>query len=644
MGKNMNKLPMHYDHALLNETDVYHFKEGTHYQLYDKLGATYTTRDGKEGVYFAVWAPHAKYLSVIGEFNDWDKGAHPMYYREDGSGVWDCFIEGVPEGSLYKYWLESHYHGYAEEKSDPYAFYWEEPPRSATRTWKLDYEWQDKEWMQHRAGKNGIHAPISIYEVHLGSWKRVPEEEGRSLNYREIAHQLAEYVSWLGFTHVELLPITEHPYHGSWGYQTIGYFAPTSRFGTPQDFMYFIDVMHEHGIGVILDWVPSHFAVDMHGLAQFDGSNLYEHGDPRQGFHPEWGSCIFNLGRHEVRNFLISSALFWMEKYHIDGIRVDAVASMLYLDYAREDGEWVANEYGGKENLESINFLQTLNHNVYERYPDVMMIAEESTDWPAVTKPTYVGGLGFEFKWNMGWMHDTLKYLSRDPIFRKYHHDQITFSIWYAFHEQYMLSLSHDEVVHMKGSLINKMPGDYWQKFANVRTLYAYMFAHPGKKLLFMGAELGQFSEWNYESSLDWHLVENPLHQCLLHFMKNLHDIYKSHPALWAWDHRQDGFDWVDLSDHEQSVLAFIRRGEYPEDTVLVVCNFTPEPRWNYKVGVPFHCYWEEILNTDSGEYGGSNVGNCGGFHSDIMPNHGYGVSLNLNLPPLGVVWMKPHL
>lgn len=635
---------MHYDHALLDEKDVYHFKEGTHYQLHEKLGATYTIRDGKEGVYFAVWAPHAKYLSVIGEFNDWDKGAHLMYYREDGSGVWDCFIEGVPEGSLYKYWLESHYHGYAEEKSDPYAYYWEEPPRSATRTWKLDYEWQDKEWMQHRAGKNGIHAPISIYEVHLGSWKRVPEDGGRSLSYREIAHELAEYVSWLGFTHVELLPITEHPYHGSWGYQTIGYFAPTSRFGTPQDFMYFVDVMHQHGIGVILDWVPSHFAVDMHGLAQFDGSNLYEHGDPRQGFHPEWGSCIFNLGRHEVRNFLISSALFWMEKYHIDGIRVDAVASMLYLDYARQDGEWVANQYGGKENLESINFLQTLNHNVYERFPDVMMIAEESTDWPSVTKPTYVGGLGFEFKWNMGWMHDTLKYLSRDPVFRKYHHDQITFSIWYAFHEQYMLTLSHDEVVHMKGSLINKMPGDYWQKFANVRLLYAYMFAHPGKKLLFMGAELGQFSEWNYESSLDWHLTEYPLHQCLLNFMKELHHVYKSHPALWAWDHRQDGFDWVDQSDHEQSVLAFLRRGEYPEDTVLIVCNFTPEPRWNYKVGVPFHCYWEEILNTDAGDYGGSNVGNCGGFHTDIMPLHGHGVSLNLNLPPLGVVWMKPNL
>lgn len=634
---------LHYDFSLLGDSDTYHIKEGSHFRLFEKLGSHHVNHNGKEGCYFAVWAPHAKYLSVMGDFNDWDKGAHPMYYREDGTGIWECFIEGVEEGSKYKYWLESHFHGYAEEKSDPHAFYWEEPPRSATRTWKLDYAWNDSEWMKTRHEKNNIHAPISIYEVHLGSWKRVPEED-RSLSYREVADELGAYCLEMGFTHVELLPITEHPFHGSWGYQTIGYFAPSSRFGSPQDFMYFVDKMHEYGIGVIMDWVPSHFAVDRHGLGQFDGSNLYEHSDHRQGFHPEWGSAIFNLGRHEVRNFLISSAMFWFEKYHIDGIRVDAVASMLYLDYARQDGEWVANQYGGRENIEAIQFLQTLNHNVYQEFPDVMMIAEESTAWPMVTRPTYVGGLGFEFKWNMGWMHDSLKYLSRDPIFRKYYHDQITFSIWYAFHEQYMLSLSHDEVVHMKGSLINKMPGDYWQKFANLRLLYGYMYAHPGKKLLFMGGEIAQFSEWNNESSLDWHLLEYPLHAQLQYYLKSVNTVYKEHPALFSNDHEQKGFSWVDNQDIEQSVLSFLRFGNHPEDTVLCVCNFTPEPRWNYRLGVPFHCFWEEILNSDSDVFGGGNVGNCGGLHTDIQPMHGYGVSLSLNLPPLGVVWLKPNL
>jgi 1,4-alpha-glucan branching enzyme len=637
----MDKLPLHYDCSRFSEMDFYHFREGSHYKLYDKLGSHAMTHHGKKGVYFALWAPNAKYLSVIGDFNNWDKGAHPMFYKTDGSGIWECFIEGVRNGAMYKYYLESHVDGYVEEKGDPYAFYWEEPPRSASRVWTLENTWDDEEWMKERGAKNSINAPVSVYEVHLGSWKRSPDNNS-SLSYRDIALDLAQYVAEMGFTHVELLPITEHPYHGSWGYQTIGYFAPTSRFGTPQEFMYLVETLHKHGIGVLLDWVPSHFAVDMHGLARFDGSHLYEHSDSRQGFHPEWGSCVFNLGRKEVASFLISSALFWLDKYHIDGIRVDAVTSMLYLNFGREGGEWVANKYGGMENLDAIKFLQTLNHNVYENFPDTMMIAEESTDWPMVTKPTYLGGLGFEFKWNMGWMHDTLKYLSRDPVYRKHFQDQITFSMWYAFKEQYMLSLSHDEVVHMKGSLIGKMSGDYWQKFANLRLMYGYMYAHPGKKLLFMGGEFGQFAEWNYERSLDWHLLEYPLHNKLLNFFKEMQTVYKEHPALWANDHSQKGFSWVDAKDADQSVISFLRYGDHPEDTVLVVCNFTPVPREGYKVGAPFHCFWEEILNSDSEAYGGGNIGNLGGMHTEIAPIHGHGVSLSLNLPPLGVVWLKP--
>lgn len=636
------KYKIHYDFSLFNEIDTYYFKEGTHYRLFEKLGSHHVTYNGKDGVYFALWAPHARYVSVIGDFNNFNKGSHPMYYKNDGSGIWECFIEDVEIGCRYKYYLESHFDGYIQEKSDPYAFYWEVPPCSASRTWKLDYEWNDSAWMSDRKKYNSIYSPVAIYEVHLGSWMRVPEDGNRSLTYREIAEKLAKYVKECGFTHIELLPITEHPYHGSWGYQTIGYFAPTARFGTPQDFMYFVDVMHQHKIGVILDWVPSHFAVDMHGLAKFDGTHLYEHADHKKGFHPEWGSCIFNFGRNEVKEFLISSALFWFEKYHIDGIRVDAVASMLYLDYARKDGEWIPNKYGGKENLEAIDFLQTLNHNVYANFPDVMMIAEESTAWYGVTKPTYIGGLGFEFKWNMGWMHDTLKYFSRDPIYRQYHHDQITFSIWYAFHEQFILALSHDEVVHMKGSLISKMPGDYWQKFANLRLLFGYMFAHPGKKLLFMGGEFGQFSEWNYDSSLDWHLLDYPMHRAMLDYTKDLLHTYKNHPALYANDCNEKGFKWVDIADRAQSVISFLRFGDYAHDTILCVCNFTPVPRFNYRIGVPFHAFWQEILNSDANKYEGSNVGNYGGLWSELIPAHGYNVSLNLNLPPLAVVWLKP--
>lgn len=640
----MQKLPLHYDYSLFGDQDVYHFKEGTHYRLYDKLGAHETNVDGKQGYYFAVWAPFAKYVAVIGDFNGFDKGAHPLSHRNDGTGVWEGFIEGVQRGDAYKYYIESHIDGHTQEKGDPYAIYWEEPPKSASRTWELDYAWDDADWMRERKSKNAIYSPISIYEVHLGSWMRVPEEEGRSLTYREIAYKLADYVKELGYTHVELLPITEHPFEGSWGYQCVGYFAPTARYGTPQDFMYLVDVMHQSGIGVILDWVPSHFASDMHGLNLFDGTNLYEHKDPRRGFHPEWGSPIFNHARNEVRSFLISSALFWCEKYHIDGLRVDAVASMLYLNYARKDGEWIPNDHGGIENYEAVQFLQILNYNVYANFPDVMMIAEESTAWPGVTKPTYVGGLGFEFKWNMGWMHDTLSFFKTDPIYRKYHQSQITFSMWYAFDEQFMLSLSHDEVVHMKGSLINKMPGDYWQKFANLRALYAYMFAHPGKKLLFMGSEIAQFAEWNYKGSLDWHLLDYPMHASLNGFVKALHKTYKDHPALYVKDHQHEGFKWVDANDGDNSVIAFLRFADHPEDTMLCVCNFTPVPRYGYRVGVPFHCHWEEVLNSDADIFGGSNTGNNGGFWSENVEAHGFGVSLNLTLPPLGVVWFKPWL
>lgn len=630
-------------YSLLSEQDIYHIKEGSEYRLFDKLGSHYVEKDGVEGVLFAVWAPSAKYISVIGDFNDWDKGSHKMNFRDDGSGIWECFISNVevPEGSSYKYYLESKFHNFKDEKSDPHAFYWEKPPKSATRTWKLDYKWNDEEWMRTRKEKNSLKSPISIYEMHLGSWKR-KIEENRSLSYRELADELPKYLKDLGFTHVEFLPVTEHPYDGSWGYQTLGYYAPTSRFGTPQDFMYLVDKLHQANIGVIFDWVPSHFAVDMHGLANFDGTNIYEHADKKQGFHPEWGSSIFNLGRNEVKNFLISSALFWFEKYHIDGIRVDAVTSMLYLDYGREDGEWVANEYGGKENLEAVKFLQTLNYNIYQRYDDVMMMAEESTAWPMVTKPTYLGGLGFEYKWNMGWMHDTLKYMSLDPILKKYHQNQITFSIWYAYNEQFLLALSHDEVVHMKGSLINKMPGDLWQKFANLRLMYGYMFAHPGKKLLFMGSEFAQFSEWNYETSLDWHLIENEsMNKDVYKFLKTVQNLYKTNPSLYINDYDKKGFKWIDSSDSENSVISFIRSSDNHEETIIVVCNFTPIPRYNYKVGVPEDCQWDEILNSDSEVFGGSNIGNLGSVKSVPDNLHGFEASLELTLPPLGIIWLK---
>lgn len=630
--------PPKHDFSLWNEKDSYYFKEGTHYRLFEKLGSHPVEHGGEKGVYFALWAPSARSVSVMGDFNHYRADLHPLKLRDDGSGVWEGFIPGAMIGQSYKYRIETQ-GGAHLQKSDPFGFYWEVPPLSASRVWGGDYGWNDQQWMARRAQKNALNAPMSLYEMHLGSW-RFKAEENRPLTYLELAKELPAYLSEMGYTHVELLPPTEHPYDGSWGYQCIGYFAPTSRFGTPQEFMALIDALHQAGLGVVIDWVPSHFAVDMHGLANFDGTNLYEHADPRQGFHPEWGSAIFNHGRNEVKAFLISSAIFWLEKYHIDGIRVDAVASMLYLDYARKEGEWIPNEHGGKENLKSVRFLQTLNAVAYEKFPDCIMIAEESTAWPMVTRPTDMGGLGFGLKWNMGWMHDTLKYMSRDPVFRQHHHDQITFSIWYAFHENFMLSLSHDEVVHMKGSLMGKMPGDEWQRFANLRLLFAFMFAHPGKKLMFMGMEFGQYAEWNYKQSLDWHLLEYPLHAGLARFVGDLNRFYKSQPALWQRDFDLSGFEWIDMRDADQSVISFLRRGEEGE-TVLIACNFTPVVRHNYRLGVPEGGEWIEVFNSDSQNYGGSNTGNLGRVWAGEHGCHNRPYSLSITLPPLAVTIFK---
>jgi 1,4-alpha-glucan branching enzyme len=627
--------------TLLTGHDIFLFKEGTHRRLYDKLGSHGMTVNGISGTYFAVWAPNAERVSVVGDFSQWNAASHPLKSRADGSGIWEGFIPGVSSGALYKYRIASRYHQYQVDKGDPFAFAWETPPRTASLVWDLSYEWDDREWMESRRKHNALDAPWAIYEVHLGSWRRVPEEGDRPLSYREMARQLADYVKEMGFSHVELLPVMEHPFYGSWGYQSSGYFAPTSRYGTPQDFMYFIDHLHQNGIGVILDWVPSHFPNDEHGLAYFDGTYLYEHQDPKKGFHPEWNSYIFNYGRHEVRAFLLSSALFWLDKYHIDGIRVDAVASMLYLDYARKAGEWIPNEHGGKENLEAIAFIRTLNEAIYRDHPDVQTIAEESTAWPMVSRPTYLGGLGFGMKWNMGWMHDTLNYFSQDPIHRKYHHDQLTFSIWYAFYENFALPLSHDEVVHGKGSLLGKLPGDDWQKFANLRLLFGYMYAHPGKKLLFMGGELAQWREWNHDVSLDWHLLQYPLHQGIQHWVRDLNHLYRTEGALHELDFTQEGFDWIDVHNWQESIISFLRKGRSTDEVILVVCNFTPVPRHNYRVGVPRGGFWREVLNSDATAYGGSAHGNLGGAEAAPVPAYGRYHSLSLTLPPLGVVFLK---
>ena len=627
--------------TLLTDHDIFLFKEGTHCKLYDKLGAHETTVNGVSGTYFAVWAPNAERVSVVGDFSQWNVASHPLKSRTDGSGIWEGFIPGVCSGTLYKYRIASGYHHYQVDKGDPFAFSWETPPRTASLVWDLSFEWNDREWMVNRRKHNALDAPWAIYEVHLGSWRRVPEEGGRPLSYREMARQLADYVKEMGFSHVELLPVMEHPFYGSWGYQSSGYFAPTARYGTPQDFMYLVDHLHQNGIGVILDWVPSHFPNDEHGLAYFDGTYLYEHQDPKKGFHPEWNSYIFNYGRHEVRAFLLSSALFWLDKYHIDGIRVDAVASMLYLDYARKAGEWIPNEHGGKENLEAIAFIRTLNEAIYRDHPDVQTIAEESTAWPMVSRPTYLGGLGFGMKWNMGWMHDTLSYVAQNPIHRKYHHDQLTFSIWYAFYENFALPLSNDEVVHGKGSLLGKMPGDDWQKFANLRLLFGYMYAHPGKKLLFMGGELAQWREWSHDASLDWHLLQYPFHQGIQHWVRDLNHLYRTEGALHELDFTQEGFEWIDVHNWQESIISFLRKGKSSDDVFLVVCNFTPVPRHNYRVGVPRGGFWREILNSDADTYGGSGHGNLGGAEAAPVPAHGRFHSLSLTLPPLGIVFLK---
>ncbi len=622
--------------SLLTEQDIYYFREGSHSRLYRVLGAHPQVVDGKAGVQFGVWAPNAERVAVIGDFNGWDRNAAPLRVRGDSSGIWEGFVPGVEQGAAYKYHIRSHERGYEVDKTDPYGFYAEAPPRTASRVWPLDYDWGDREWMQRRSQANALGAPWSVYEVHLGSWTRTAD--GRSLSYREIAEPLADYVADMGFTHIELLPLMEHPFYGSWGYQSVGYFAPTARYGTPQDFMYLIDVLHQRGIGVVLDWVPSHFPSDEHGLAYFDGTHVFEHQDRRKGYHPEWHSYVFNYGRNEVRAFLLSSALFWLDKYHADGIRVDAVASMLYLDYARKEGEWIPNEYGGKENLEAISFLRKLNETTYGHYPDTQMIAEESTAWPMVSRPVYVGGLGFGMKWNMGWMHDTLAYMSEDPVFRKYHHHQLTFSILYAFTENFMLPLSHDEVVYGKGSLIRKMPGDDWQKFANLRSLFAYMFLHPGKKLLFMGGEFGQWNEWNHEAGLDWSLADLPLHAGLKRWVRDLNTFYRGEPSAHALDFSDRGFEWIDCNDSEESVMSFLRKDASGQRPVLVVVNFTPVPRTSYQVGVPRAGHWAEVLNSDAELYGGSGQGNLGGCDTAPVGAHGRYHSLTLTLPPLGAV------
>jgi len=623
--------------SVLSEFDRYLLAEGTFHRAYQKLGAHITERDGQRGVQFAVWAPNAKMTSVIGEFNDWNPLANRM--EPSPAGVWETFIPRMGPGEIYKYHLESNYGGYSVDKADPYGFAAEIRPHTASRVWELEsYAWRDGSWMAARGKSNALDAPISIYEVHLGSWRRVPEEQSRWLSYRELAPLLAEYVHNAGFTHVELLPVMEHPFDGSWGYETTGYFAPTSRFGTPSDFMYFVDYLHQQGIGVILDWVPAHFPKDEAGLGYFDGTHLYEHSDPRQGEHPDWNTFVFNYGRNEVRSFLISNALFWFDKYHVDGLRVDAVASMLYLDYGRREGEWMPNRYGGRENIDAIEFLRSVNEHVYAAFPDVMMIAEESTAWPQVSRPLYVGGLGFGFKWNMGWMHDMLSYMSQDPVFRSYHHNKITFSLLYAFTENFVLPYSHDEVVYGKGSMLRKLPGDDWQKFANLRLLYGFMFGHPGKKLLFMGSEFGQWSEWNHETSLDWHLLDTPLHRALQRWVRDLNTFYRGQRALHELDFDSGGFAWVDCTDFQRSVISFLRRGRNPADQLLLVCNFTPVVRQNYRVGVPRSGLWKELLNSDALLYGGSGQGNFGGVEAVPLPVHGQPFSLSMTLPPLGML------
>jgi 1,4-alpha-glucan branching enzyme len=611
-----------YGQSPLTEYDIHLFREGTHTRLYEKLGAHPMQVKGIAGTHFAVWAPNAKAVSVISDFNQWNPDTHPLQVRWDGSGIWEGFIPGVGQGALYKYFIRSHHNNYSVRKGDPFAFCWETPPRTASVVWDLTRRWQDRKWLAERVQRDTLRQPQSIYEVHPGSWRRKDGNQFQS--WRELARELAAYVREMGFTHVEFLPVMEHPFYGSWGYQTTGYFAPTSRFGPPQDFMYLIEHLHRAGIGVILDWVPSHFPADEHSLSYFDGTHLYEHRDPRKGFHPDWNSCIFNYGRNEVRSFLLSSAHFWLDRYHADALRVDAVASMLYLDYSRKPGEWLPNEHGGRENLDAISLIRRLNETIYADFPGAQTIAEESTAFPMVSRPTSTGGLGFGMKWDMGWMHDTLKYFGHDPVHRKYHHNELTFSIWYAFWENFVLPLSHDEVVYGKGSLLRRMPGDERQKFANLRLLFGYMFTHPGKKLLFMGDEFGQWDEWNHEKSLDWHLLQPPtpdpqplapssqnpinFHLGIQHLVQDLNRLYREEPALHELDFESDGFRWLDWTQSDDSTLAWLRFGKDKSRPLLVVANFTPVPRTDYRVGIPFPCDWQVILNSNHERYGGSDL------------------------------------
>ena len=628
---------------VLSDFDLHLFGEGKLYKAYEKLGAQVCTHQGVRGVNFAVWAPNAKRVSVVGTFNDWDGRRHPMRGR-GGVGIWELFIPGIEKGGIYKYEILPQGGGLPFSKADPYATAAEYRPKTASLVYDVSqHEWKDSTWMDERKTGDLLKKPLSIYEVHLGSWKRVVEEENRWMTYRELSDSLVPYIKEMGFTHIELMPIVEHPFDGSWGYQATGYFAPTSRFGTPDDFMDFVDAFHQAGIGIIMDWAPAHFPDDPHGLAFFDGTHLYDHADPRKGWHPEWKSRIFNYGRTEVKNFLINSALSWFDRYHIDGLRVDAVASMLYLDYARKDGEWVANQFGGNENLEAVEFIKELNAVAHEEHPGILMIAEESTAWPGVSRPTYVGGLGFSFKWNMGWMHDTLEYFQMDPVYRKYHQHKVTFGLMYAFTENFVLVLSHDEVVHGKKSLLDKMPGDDWQRFANLRALYGHMWGHPGKKMVFMGGEIGQWWEWNHDDSLQWHLLDYSPHRRLQQYIADLNRLYQSEPALYQVDFDWQGFQWIDLHDSDNSTLTYIRYAQDKTDCVVCACNFTPIPREHYRMGVPRGGLYRELLNSDSEIYGGSNIGNGGSVQADPIPWHNQPFSLFVTLPPLSVVFFKPE-
>lgn len=626
--------------SLLSDFDIHLFKSGKHYKLYEKLGSHVVKRGSVEGTYFAVWAPNARSVSVMGNFNHWSAGSHNLSPRWDESGIWEGYFPDVRHGEAYKYVIHSNT-GEILEKADPFAAYAEMPPKTASIVWEPKYEWKDQDWMEKRKRVAGKPQPYSVYEVHAGSWRKKYDDGARSLSYPEMATEMVQYVKDMGFTHVEFLPVMEHPFYGSWGYQLTGYFAPTARFGSPSDFMYLVDSFHNAGIGVILDWVPSHFPGDAHGLHHFDGTHLYEHADPRKGFHPDWSSYIFNYGRNEVRSFLISNALFWLDRYHIDGLRVDAVASMLYLDYSRKAGEWIPNIYGGNENLEAISFLKEMNEVVYGTFPDAITIAEESTSYTGVSRPTYLGGLGFGQKWMMGWMHDTLSYFKKDPVHRKYHQNEITFSVMYAFTENFMLPLSHDEVVHGKGSLLGRMPGDEWRKFANLRAMFTYMFAHPGTKLLFMGAEIGQSSEWNHDNGLDWHLLQYPLHKGIQNLIKDLNDFYKSEKALFQYGFEHKGFRWIDYGDSASSVMSFQRQADNKEDLLIVVCNFTPEVRYHYRVGVAYRGLWKEVFNSDDSRYGGSGILNAGVLTTSPVKYHGGDYSISLTLPPLAVTVFK---